>query len=99
MNVIYKNYRIECEGKSFTLFSTEKEKEILIGYFTTFKSVMNRMYSLSKGTKKVKKVPDKELAMYIQEYNRITKKLTYLCKLVYAPIYKLDSIVNGSRKI
>ena len=99
MNVIYKNYRIECEGKSFTLFSIEKEKEILIGYFTTFKSVMSRIYFLSKGTKKVKKVPDKELVMYIHEYDRITKKLTYLCNLVYAPIYKLNSIINGSRKI
>lgn len=99
MNIVYKHFRIECEGKSFTLFSSEKGKEKLEGYFTNVYSAMKRIHNLLLGTKKVKNPPDKELIEMLQKHNRISKKLLRLSNRVYKPIHKLDEQVNGIRKI
>lgn len=99
MTIVYKNFKIECEEQSFTLYFTDKDKETIIGYYSSIYGALKGIYTKLQGNKKTKKSPDKELLNLIHEYKEINKKLTYLSNLVYKPIDDLNKAINGIRKV
>ncbi len=99
MNLVYKNFKIECEDKSIMLYFIDKEKEKLIGYYSTIYLAIKGIYLKLLGDKKKKNDPDMELLSLLQKYRQLDKRLEYLSEYIYKPIHKLDIMVNGIRKI
>lgn len=96
---MYKNFRIEYDGQSITLFSIEEEKEKLIGYYSTIYAAIKGIYLKLLGNKKKRNEPDSELRALLQKYKELDKRLDHLCECIYKPIQKLDIMINGIRKV
>lgn len=95
MTILEDNFKIECEGQSFTLYFLEKEKEKLLGYYTDLSIAFKRAAIECKKKKK----EYKHILLYAKKYINLQKRLNVLSKVVYRPIHILDSKVNGIRKI
>jgi hypothetical protein len=98
MIITYGNYKIEGEGNSFTLYIVNKEKEKVLGYFTSMKHVLQRLVTESKGPKRKGK-PDLELIKLYKQHVNNVKKLNYISNIVYNSINVIDAKINGIRKV
>jgi hypothetical protein len=92
MELVYKNFRIEWNEESFTLYSKSLKSDKLIGYYSKFESLLKRMIIETNGA-------NKELIKYYKEYLNAKLKLKHLSTIIYLPIKKLDEDINGIRKI